>query len=676
MAELPDARRGQSSKDRGAHPSKKRILVIDDDPRYIDLIRLRLENEGYDVALAFDGESGLRRAREPPLPDLVLSDVLLPSIDGFEICHTLKSDPATARIPVILMSAIYLDEADRDRGLRSGASRFLVKPDAMLDKPLRFQELLGQVRFLSGDAPGVAEWESSTVLIVDDDPRSLRLLKLSLKAEGYQVLEAESGPRALEHLEAGTIDLVLTDVRMPGMSGLELLAEIRSRYPPVSVVVMTAYGSEQVAVEAMKIGANDYLTKPINTRELGLRLRENLEKHRLRVDRDRLLHQLKDTSRDLMARVEALGEQNRLLQETGRKIQQAKRAQGGIISTISHELHSPMTVIHGAISTALEGGKAISEEKCRNLLEQARAQSERILRLTHRLLDQQRMELGSTLQEKRLDLAVKVRVACDAVELSAQEAGLDLRFRSEVGEAACSADGQALEQMVIHLVANAVQHAPKGSEVEVVLCEAGKNWRVEVADGGPAVPDSLKDRIFEPFVHRQPLQTESPSPGLGLAVVSSLVYQHGGRVGVRDREGGGAVFFFELPRFEEPAAPGDREVVEAVGLAEGLGDEISFLLERHAIQPNLHREPETFLAGDSHAGAVVLDLQSPAVSEHLYRLLKEVENRGRPRTILLPHLEAATSPPALPEEVSRHFPFVKVLSRRPTASELARWLTS
>lgn len=665
-----------------ASPRKKRILVVDDDPRYIDLIRLRLEDEGYEVALAFDGESGLRRAREPPLPDLVLSDVLLPSIDGFEICHTLKSDPATAGIPVILMSAIYLAEADRERGLRSGASRFLVKPDAILDKPLRFQELLSQVRYLSGEAPEVQEWESSTVLVVDDDPRSLRLLKLSLKSEGYQVLEAESGARALEHLDGETVDLMLTDVRMPGMTGLELLAEVRSRYPQVSVVVMTAYGSELVAVEAMKLGANDYLTKPINTRELGLRLRENLEKHRLQVERDRLLHQLKDTSRDLMARLEAFGEQNRLLKETGRKIQQANRAQGGIISTISHELHSPMIVIHGAISTALDSGEAISEEKCRSLLEQARVQSERILRLTHRLLDQQRLALGSTLQERLLDLVVKVRVACGALELSAQEAGLALRFRSDVREAPCFADGQALEQMVIHLVTNAVQHAPKGSEIEVALREAGKNWCVEVADDGPGIPDSLKERIFEPFVRRQPLRPETSSPGLGLAVVSSLVYQHGGRVGVRDREGGGSVFFFELPRFEEEAASDDRTLVEAVGLAKEFGDDLSFLLERHAVEPRLHQEPETFLAGDSRAGAVILDLGSPAVSGHLYLLLKEVESRGRPRTLLLPHPDKTVDSPLSPpkgtalEEVSRHFPFVKVLSRRPTVSELARWLTS
>jgi len=156
----------------------------------------------------------------------------------------------------------------------------------------------------------------SKILVVDNDPKTLKVLQLRLQNEGYQIIMAKDGPEALKRYKESQPDLVLVDVNMPGMSGLEVLKELKSEREELPVIVMTAYGSEEVAVDAMKRGANDYITKPFNSKEICQVIRENLERSLLMINRNRLLEELKASSGELVNRIEELERYNQELIES------------------------------------------------------------------------------------------------------------------------------------------------------------------------------------------------------------------------------------------------------------------------------------------------------------------------------------------------------------------------
>jgi anti-sigma regulatory factor (Ser/Thr protein kinase) len=273
-----------------------------------------------------------------------------------------------------------------------------------------------------------------------------------------------------------------------------------------------------------------------------------------------------------------------------------------------------------------------------------------------------------------LDLVGLVRRSCDLLAPAAEEAKVTIDIAAAVDEAPCPVDAEAVERIVLNLVANAVKYSFEGGLIEVAVRDAEGLWRVEVADAGPGVPDNLKERVFEPFVRQETLKPNVPSTGLGLAIVHSLVHQHDGQVGVEDRPGGGSLFWFELPALAEPSRHPQCHVVEAVGLAEDLAVDLRTLLERQAMQLHLYADPHALLANsEAAAGWVVIDLASTETSECLYSLLKELEHHGLPRTCVLPPPEKPVPADQVPE-ASRLFSFVEVLRQRPSASELARAL--
>ena len=199
------------------------VLVIDDDEVMHDLLRRSLVKDGYRVASAFSGKIGLEQARVLR-PDAIILDVVMPSLDGWDVLTTLKADPELSDIPVIMLT--MLD--DRNLGFALGASEYLTKPvDAQ-----RLLQVLGRYR---ADAAG-------PVLVVEDDPTSRDLLVRLLRDAGYEVVEAENGRVALERLAEVTPRMVLLDLMMPELDGFEVAAYMHGSeaYRNVPIVVVTA----------------------------------------------------------------------------------------------------------------------------------------------------------------------------------------------------------------------------------------------------------------------------------------------------------------------------------------------------------------------------------------------------------------------------------------------------
>lgn len=315
--------------------SGQKVLIVDDDQNHVQLLKKRLEANGYHTITASDGIDGLNQAVHQR-PDLIITDVLLPRMNGFQMVENLKSSPETNSIPVIMMSAVYVTDEDMARGFELGAETYVSKADLALRKPLQEEMLLEAAAALTQRAKVGAPAIPPRVLVVDDDSDTVRLITKRLQPEGYQLDIAHDGEEALQKALSTPVDLVLLDVKLPGMDGLEVLSRIKERHPELAVVMMTAYGSERVAAEALKRGADDYLIKPLDNNEPVPSVRQNLENNRRRQEvdkaagklrqaaapeteeKERLIEELRQSSIELMDQYNRLlsaEEQNRVYAE-------------------------------------------------------------------------------------------------------------------------------------------------------------------------------------------------------------------------------------------------------------------------------------------------------------------------------------------------------------------------
>jgi CheY-like chemotaxis protein len=200
------------------------VLVIDDDPVVRDVMRRFLQGEGFQVATAADGHEGLRLAREL-CPAVITLDVLMPSMDGWAVLTALKAEPALADIPVIMLTII-----DEKRfGYMLGAADYMTKP---IDRK-RLTAILQKYR---------TDASACTVLVVEDDSATRRMLRRMLKKQRWTVIEAENGRAALERVGEQRPALILLDLMMPTMDGFAFIAELRrqAQWRTIPIIVITA----------------------------------------------------------------------------------------------------------------------------------------------------------------------------------------------------------------------------------------------------------------------------------------------------------------------------------------------------------------------------------------------------------------------------------------------------
>jgi two-component system, cell cycle response regulator len=270
-------------------PQRARILVIDDTPANVRLLKARLTGLGYRVEGATEAHEGLRLALASP-PDLVITDVMMPGMDGFELTRRLKVDPSTRLVPVILATALESTEA-RLQGLECGADEFLSKPVDATVLELRVRSLVrvGQLRaemahrralLAKTHAPRPApDVEEERVLLVDDDPLFSRQF---VAAADVAVDVAGNLLEARERLAQRSYSAYFVDLNLPDGSGNALLAEIRSN-PELSlrpVLVVSAQGDLETKLAALECGAEDYLIKPVPRAELAARVAACLRRSR------------------------------------------------------------------------------------------------------------------------------------------------------------------------------------------------------------------------------------------------------------------------------------------------------------------------------------------------------------------------------------------------------------
>ncbi len=275
---------------------RPRILIVDDVHENLHLL-MNVLGPNHTMTAATSGEKALELARRVPQPELILLDIKMPGMDGYTVLSHLKSDPATAHIPVIFISALD-DAADVASGLALGVADYLTKPVDPELLLLRVSTQLTLQRYREDAAqfdvdPGMDAAGAPTVLLVDDVPENIHGL-LEVLRDDFRVMVAGSGAKAIEMVQGPTPpDLILLDIMMPGMDGLEVCQHLkslpeRSRIP---VIFVTVAGSSADKLRGFEMGAADYITKPFDIDEVWARVRTHLELSRLRRQLERVVGQ-------------------------------------------------------------------------------------------------------------------------------------------------------------------------------------------------------------------------------------------------------------------------------------------------------------------------------------------------------------------------------------------------
>jgi two-component system, cell cycle response regulator len=274
---------------------KRRILIVDDDPLNVKLLASKLPEDQFEPLTAFSGQEALRKTLKDP-PDLILLDIMMPEMNGYEVSHWLKTNPATEDIPIILVTALDGTD-DKIKGFEAGADEFLNKPVNTIELLARINSLLRlkyyreQLRsrtfsekgFCGGQAtPDPAEeiHPPVKILLVEDDDKDARMIQEYFAGESYHLETVNTGEMAMERVQKEAFDLVLLDVLLPGVDGFEVCQRIKGLHQTqdLQVVLITCLPDLENKIKGVEQGADDYLIKPINGRELKARVKVLVKK--------------------------------------------------------------------------------------------------------------------------------------------------------------------------------------------------------------------------------------------------------------------------------------------------------------------------------------------------------------------------------------------------------------
>lgn len=375
-----------------------------------------------------------------------------------------------------------------------------------------------------------------SILLVDDEANILATLSETLVASGFDVRTCKSGQEALSCLTAHRPEVMVTDLRMPDLNGLDLLKQVREQHPDLPVVILTGFGDMKSAVDALRLGAFDYLQKPIDAERLVQTLKNGLERHRLIQE-----------NRDLIAR---LTEANRF------KIE--------FLHSMSHEIRTPLGHITGFSELLEQTLEGLTDKQVRYLHNIQNA-ARKLLTLfddTLRYIDLNNQKTTLNLAPLTIAEVFFRQQAAFAEALRMRNLTLDIHPIETV----VMADAFICEKVLEILLKNAVQFCPAYSRIVLkadlkpepdvadarrdALLQGAANayLHLSVTDEGPGIAPKHQARIFDLFVQGDgSLSREHGGTGLGLALGSSLARLHGGIIDLQSTPGTGSTFTLVIP---------------------------------------------------------------------------------------------------------------------------------
>lgn len=358
------------------------------------------------------------------------------------------------------------------------------------------------------------------LLVVDDGEMNRNILSRRLERRGYAVEVAADGQQALDMIAEHPFDLVLLDIMMPGMDGMEVLGILRQRYSALElpVIMATARDDSHSVIDALNMGANDYVTKPIDFPVLMARLQAQLARKRAEEE----------------------------LRQAKEEAEEANQAKSQFLASMSHELRTPLNSVIGFANLLLKNKAGNLRAQEITFLERISDNGKHLLGLINDILDLSKVEAGRMEVEiASVSLDELVRETLGQMEDRMVGRQVELRAELPADMAPLETDADKLKQILINLIGNAVKFTESGSISVRVEADAlaGNPVRIEVVDTGVGIPEDRLEKIFEAFQQADSSTSRKyGGTGLGLAITRSLLELLGYRIEVQSEVGKGSTF--------------------------------------------------------------------------------------------------------------------------------------
>lgn len=385
-----------------------------------------------------------------------------------------------------------------------------------------------------------------TILIVDDDIDMCHSLREWLTDKGYSVDIAQTGKESLEKIKRWRYNLIVSDIVMPDMSGIKILQNAKKIHPDIYTIIITGYASTKTAIESLRYGAYDYITKPFKLNRLEEVIKHALSDQALVAKKRRLLGNLKNKTKELSRYKGQLEREvevvNHELKSTREQLVQAERlaAIGEIAEGVAHELGNPLAIISGNIQFLINrpGINRATREQLKSLNEEA----ERCNYILKRLSD---FAYSSEPELVDTDINGLIEETLQFMNYEFKRCKIKVTKRLSPDLSSITADSNQIKEVFLNLTLNAKNAMPHGGELTVCTrnINSGKGIIIEFTDTGVGIPKKDLNQIFIPFftTHR------TTGKGLGLAITHRIVQTYGGTIIVKSKVGKGTTFTIKLP---------------------------------------------------------------------------------------------------------------------------------
>lgn len=357
---------------------------------------------------------------------------------------------------------------------------------------------------------------NAKILIIDDDESMRDSCTQVLKKSGYTIETAENGEKGLSMTKELNPDLILLDLKMPGMSGTEVLKLVKDFDPRIIIIIITGYATVESAVDSMKQGVYEYLPKPFTPKELRKIVQHGLLRRKCLMEADRLRNE----------------------KEKMRK---------NFVSLVTHELRSPLSAVQQNLMT-ITGG--MMGEIPNSVMDTLKRLSERIKALIHLIndwLDLSKMESGEVaIERENIDLKKILTDIIDLFKSSAERQEITLKIDASKDNYIFCGNAQTLEMLFSNLINNAIKYNRQGGSVTISIEKKDTTIQIVVKDTGIGIPEDKLPLIFEQF-YRIKDKSMVEGSGLGLSIVKKTIDLHQGNIEVSSKVGKGTIFTVKLP---------------------------------------------------------------------------------------------------------------------------------
>jgi two-component system sensor histidine kinase/response regulator len=363
--------------------------------------------------------------------------------------------------------------------------------------------------------------DQSKILIIDDEEIVRDSCTAILSGSDYQVQTAKNGSLGLDLLQEYLPDIVFVDLKMPGISGFEVLEGITNFDPTIVTIVITGFATVSSAVDAMKKGAFDFLPKPFTPDELRLITRRGLEK------------------RNLILETIALRREREMMREH-------------FAAIVSHELKSPLSAVQQNLIALTNDLSDVLNEEQKGRLEKSKSRLADLMKLIHtwlRVMSTDIDEIQTQFKPNSVDeLVLK---AIDNVQPHAIRKAIDIVPTLEEPMNPVLGDEGTLVEALTNIIGNAVKYSHLGSQIDVQAQEKDGEILISIADTGVGIPEEDIAHIFDDFYIAKSAPKDARGSGLGLAITRRIIEAHDGSVTVTSELGKGSIFLIKLPALSE-----------------------------------------------------------------------------------------------------------------------------